>query len=54
MSSVLGVATLAFAPYAFLNWMSPIGSIIMSYMKIGIYWRKKDGSDVIARSKPTD
>ena len=54
MSSVLGVATLAFAPFAFLNWMSPIGSIIMSYMKIGIYWRKKDGTDVVARERPTD
>jgi NhaC family Na+:H+ antiporter len=54
MSGVLGVATLAYAPFAFMNWMSPIGSIIMSYMKIGIYWRKKDGTDVVARERPTD
>jgi len=52
MSSVLGVATLAYAPYAFLNYLNPIVSFIMSYMKIGIYWRKEDGTDVVAREKP--
>ncbi|MDO9509132.1 MAG: Na+/H+ antiporter NhaC [Thermovirgaceae bacterium] len=52
MSSVLGVGTLAYAPYAFLNYINPIVSMIMSYMKIGIYWRKADGTDVVAREKP--
>ncbi|HPA58385.1 MAG TPA: Na+/H+ antiporter NhaC [Synergistales bacterium] len=51
-SSVLGVATLAYAPYAFLNYLNPIVSLIMSYMKIGIYWKKEDGTDVVAREKP--
>ncbi len=51
-SSVLGVATLAYAPYAFLNYLNPIVSIIMSYMKIGIYWRKEDGTDIVAKEKP--
>jgi NhaC family Na+:H+ antiporter len=51
-SSVLGVPTLAYAPYAFLNYLNPIVSLIMSYMKIGIYWRKEDGTDVVAREKP--
>ena len=52
MYSVLGVPTLAYAPYAFLNYLNPIVSIIMSYMKIGIYWRKEDGTDVVSRNKP--
>lgn len=52
MSSVLGVPTLAYVPYAFLNYINPIVSVIMSYMKIGVYWRKADGTDVVAREKP--
>jgi NhaC family Na+:H+ antiporter len=52
MYSVLGVPTLAYAPYAFLNYLNPLVSIVMSYMKIGIYWRQEDGTDVIARQKP--
>ena len=51
-SSVLGVPTLAYLPYAFLNYLNPIISIVISYMKIGIYWRKADGTDVVAREKP--
>lgn len=51
-SSALGVSTLAYAPYAFLNYLNPFVSIIMSYMKLGIYWRKSDGTDVVAREKP--
>ncbi|HOI81360.1 MAG: Na+/H+ antiporter NhaC [Thermovirgaceae bacterium] len=51
-SSVLGVATLAYAPYAFLNYLNPIVSLVMSYLKIGIYWRQEDGTDVVAKKKP--
>jgi NhaC family Na+:H+ antiporter len=51
-SSVLGVPTLAYAPYAFLNYLNPIVSVIISYMKIGIYWRTSEGEDVVAREKP--
>jgi NhaC family Na+:H+ antiporter len=51
-SSVLGVPTLAYAPYAFLNYLNPIVSILMTYMKIGIYWRTSDGEDVVSREKP--
>ena len=51
-SSVLGVPTLAYAPYAFLNWLNPLVSIALSYMKIGIYWKKADGTDVVSREKP--
>jgi len=27
-------------------------SIALSYMKIGIYWKKADGTDVVSREKP--
>lgn len=52
MSSVLGVATLTYLPYAFLNYLNPFVSIFMSYMKIGIFWRKADGTDVRGKEKP--
>ncbi|MGC9373379.1 MAG: Na+/H+ antiporter NhaC family protein [Thermovirgaceae bacterium] len=51
-SSVLGVPTLAYAPYAFLNYLNPIVSVIISYMKIGIYWRTSEGEDVVSKEKP--
>jgi len=51
-SSVLGVPTLAYLPYAFLNYLNPFVSIIMSYTKIGVYWRTSSGEDVISRDKP--
>jgi len=51
-SSVLGVPTLEYLPYAFLNYLNPIVSVVISYMKIGVYWRKEDGTDVVAREKP--
>lgn len=51
MASVLGVPTLVYAPYAFLNYLNPIVSIVISYMNFGVYWRKEDGTDVVAKSK---
>jgi NhaC family Na+:H+ antiporter len=51
-SSVLGVPTLAYLPYAFLNYLNPFVSILMSYTKIGVYWRTSSGEDVISRDKP--
>lgn len=51
MSGVLGVPTLTYLPYAFLNYLNPIVSVVMSYMNIGVYWRKADGTDVVAKSK---
>jgi NhaC family Na+:H+ antiporter len=35
-----------------LNYLNPIVSIVMSYMKIGIYWRTAEGGDVVAKEKP--
>jgi NhaC family Na+:H+ antiporter len=51
-SSVLGVPTLAYLPYAFLNYLNPLMSILISYMKIGVYWRTSEGEDVVSREKP--
>lgn len=40
-ANALGVPTLEYAPYCFLNIINPIFAIIISYLGIGIYW----GSD---------
>lgn len=45
-ATVLGVPTLAYAPYAFLNYLNPLVAIVMTYMGIGIFWRGKDGEPV--------
>lgn len=39
--STLGVSGLEFAPYAFLNYLSPLVSLIMAYMGIGVVWNNK-------------
>lgn len=41
MAGALGVPTLQYAPYAFLNWINPILSIILSYLGIFILWNNK-------------
>ncbi|HPJ25805.1 MAG TPA: Na+/H+ antiporter NhaC [Synergistaceae bacterium] len=51
-SSALGVPTLEYAPYAFLNYLNPLVSIIISYLKIGVFWRLPSGEDVLARNMP--
>lgn len=38
MAATLGVPTLSYAPYAFLNWMNPLISIILSYMGIFVLY----------------
>jgi NhaC family Na+:H+ antiporter len=45
-TTVLGVPTVQYIPYAFLNYLNPIVAIIMTYMGIGIFWRGKDGEPV--------
>ena len=47
-SSVLGVPTLTYAPYAMLNYLNPIMSVVLTYLGIGIYWRK-DGEDKVEK-----
>ena len=51
-SKTLGVATIEYLPYAFLNYINPIVSIVMTYLGIGIAWRGKDGEPVVAKNQP--
>lgn len=54
-SGVLGVPTIEYLPYAFLNYLNPLVAILMTYMGIGIAWRGKDGEPVIAgKTRPAD
>ena len=53
-TTALGVPTVEYIPYAFLNWINPLVAIVMTYMGIGISWATKDGGFVISRTKPTD
>ena len=39
-SNVLGVATLAYLPFAFFNYISPFMTILYAYLKIKIRMRK--------------
>jgi NhaC family Na+:H+ antiporter len=38
-AGVLGVPTLAYAPFAFMNYLNPIVAIVMSYLGIAIFWQ---------------
>ena len=49
-SAALGVPTLSYAPYCFLNYINPILAIIMTYMGIGIYWGKDKADKVEKRT----
>lgn len=53
VSGSLGVSTIAYAPYCFLNYLNPIVSVILSYMKIGLYWGTKD-AHIRAKEYPGD
>lgn len=48
-AAVLGVPTLSYAPYAMLNWVTPLFAILITYLGIGIFWRNKNGEDHIER-----
>ena len=37
---ILGVPTLKYAPWAFLNWMNPIISIIMAYLGLFVFYQE--------------
>jgi NhaC family Na+:H+ antiporter len=41
-ASVLGVATLTYAPYCFFNIISPLMTILFGYLKIGISYYEKE------------
>ncbi len=48
-SSVLGVPTLAYLPYAFLNYLNPLVAITMSYLGLAVTWQ--EGKDPKAAEK---
>jgi NhaC family Na+:H+ antiporter len=50
-STTLGVPTLEYIPYAFLNYLNPLMAILMTYMGIGIYWGKSGADKVEKRTK---
>lgn len=53
-TATLGIPTIAYIPYAILNWLNPIVAIVMAYTGIGVSWATKDGGFVISRKKPDD
>lgn len=48
-AGVLGVSTLAYAPYAVLNWLNVIVAIALSYLGIGVFRRDRNGVDRLSR-----
>ncbi|MGI6784970.1 MAG: Na+/H+ antiporter NhaC [Aminivibrio sp.] len=42
-SGVLGVPTLSYLPYAFLNYLNPLVALVMTRLGIGIPWLQKNG-----------
>lgn len=53
-SGVLGVSTVQYIPYAFLNYLNPLMAILLTYLGIGTAWKGKEGEPVIAREKPVN
>ena len=47
-AGALGVPTLEYLPYCFLNILNPFVAAIMTYLGIGIYWGK-DGEDKVEK-----
>jgi NhaC family Na+:H+ antiporter len=46
-ASVLGVATLAYAPYCFFNIISPIMTVLFGYFKLGInYYSEEEMKEI--------
>ncbi|MDO5115557.1 MAG: Na+/H+ antiporter NhaC [Synergistaceae bacterium] len=54
-AGIFDIPTLAYAPYAFLNYLNPIVAIVMTYLGIGIFWKGKDGEPVRGgRTRPAN
>lgn len=47
-ANALGVPTLEYLPYCFLNYLNPLVAILMTYLGIGIYWGK-NGEDRVEK-----
>ncbi len=45
VSSVLGVATLDYLPYCFMNWLNPIVALIMTSLGLAIIWKNDEESE---------
>ncbi len=43
-ASVLGVSTIIYLPFAFFNWLSPVMTLLIAALGVGIFSKKKDGS----------
>jgi NhaC family Na+:H+ antiporter len=52
-SSALGVPTLAYAPYCFLNYLNPFVGILLAYLGIGNYWGR-NGDDKVEKRTDID
>ena len=44
VSSVLGVATLDYLPYCFMNWLNPLVALVMTWFGLAIFWRESSAS----------
>lgn len=54
-SKVLGVPTMEYLPYAILNYLNPIVAIGMTYLGIGVSWRKNNAEGFVnSRKKPEE
>ena len=53
-TTVLGVPTIQYIPYAFLNYINPLMSIFLTYIGFGIAWRGKNGEPVMGRKRPAE
>ena len=51
-STTLGVPTVEYLPYAFLNYLNPLIAIAMTFFGIGIAWRGPNGEPIIQAKKP--
>ena len=54
VSAVLGVPTLAYAPYCFLNWLNPIIALAMTWLGIAVVWRHGDRPHAAPGALPAD
>lgn len=45
VSSVLGVATLDYLPYCFMNWLNPLMALAMTWFGMAIIWQNSETSE---------
>jgi len=53
VSRALGIPTLVYAPYCFLNYLNPLVSLVLSYLRIGLYWGNRENW-IRAREQPSE